>query len=129
MGVGLGVVLFGVFGAVIFKGSLQEQYFATIAIGLGVIFMPLSRRLVAPISDARRRDYLPFQQFGTPHRSKILLELLSFSTPKVPLGITYHGWMPGCWLRDGTLYSLAGTISYGTPANDEVLLNTTDRRE
>ena len=50
VGVGLGVVLFGVFGAVIFKGSLQEQYFATIAIGLGVIFMPLSCRLVAPIS-------------------------------------------------------------------------------
>ena len=90
VGVGLGVVLFGVFGAVIFKGSLQEQYFATIAIGLGVIFMPLSRRLGgSDIYDAHAiGTHLPFQQFGTPHRHRRYCWSCSRSVPRE--GSTRH---------------------------------------
>ena len=71
VGVGLGVVLFGVFGAVIFKGSLQEQYFATVEIGLGVIFMPLSRRLVAPISTTLTPSELVCRFSGSERRAAI----------------------------------------------------------
>ena len=125
--VGVAVVLFGVFGAVIFRGSLQGQYFATIAIGVGVIVTTLSRRLMAPMSTTLTASELICRFSGSERRIAIEdiagVALVQYSQ-RVPIGITYHGWMPGYWTRTGTLYSLAGTTTYGTPADDVALLTT-----